>query len=196
MSFRQALALVLLCLPAAAAFPAAEQPGPVDTVDGFHKTLIQALQAPSFEQRVEILTPAVDRRFNLQTIARISLGRHWRSLSADQQTRVIEALRMLVITTYADRFDRWNNQQFTTLGTRDMPRDRVRVNTQLATDDETVSLDYQLQLTGGEWRIYDIVAEGVSDLALKRSSYAALFDAGGLEAVIAEIEQSTAGNGP
>ena len=43
-------------------------------VDDFHAALIQALQTPDFDARFALLEPAVQRLFDLQTIARISLS--------------------------------------------------------------------------------------------------------------------------
>ncbi|MEK9824157.1 MAG: ABC transporter substrate-binding protein, partial [Gammaproteobacteria bacterium] len=66
----------------------------------------------------------------------------------------------------------------------------MRVRTTLQTKTESVDLDYQLQLKNGEWRIYDVIANGVSDLSLKRSNYASLFATGGLETVQREIRDN------
>jgi phospholipid transport system substrate-binding protein len=54
-----------------------------------------------------------------------------------------------------------------------------------------VSLEYLLQRAGTDWRIINIVADGVSDLALKRAEYQRLFGSGGIEGLIAELEQQT-----
>jgi phospholipid transport system substrate-binding protein len=48
-----------------------------------------------------------------------------------------------------------------------------------------------LQQDGDDWRIINIVADGVSDLALKRAEYQRLFASGGIEGLIAEIERQT-----
>ena len=41
------------------------------------------------------------------------------------------------------------------------------------------------------WRIINIVADGVSDLALKRAEYQRVFASGGIDGLVAELEQQT-----
>ena len=54
-----------------------------------------------------------------------------------------------------------------------------------------VPLEYLLQEGPDGWRIINIVADGVSDLALKRAEYQRVFSSGGIEALIAELEEQT-----
>jgi phospholipid transport system substrate-binding protein len=54
-----------------------------------------------------------------------------------------------------------------------------------------VPLVYLLQEDAQGWRTVNIVADGVSDLALKRAEYQRLFASGGIEGLIAELEQQT-----
>ncbi len=173
---------------------AGSEAGPVTVVNAFHDTLIQAMKNPVYEERVALVRPAINDHFQIHTIARISLGRNWQMLSDTQQSEFQAGLTELITTTYASRFKNYHDQVFTIVGSEDMKRQRKRVNSTLITRDETVSLDYQLQLKDDEWRIYDIVANGVSDLSLRRSSYAALFKNGGLDAVMAEISQNIISN--
>ena len=169
-------------------------PGPVPVVTSFHEALTAALKAGSYEHRLTIVRHAVSDFFQIHTIARISLGRYWRSLSAEEQTSYEALLQDLITSTYASRFKEDNGQLFSIVATESIVADRERVRSILTTKSETVTLDYQLQHQDGNWLIYDIVANGVSDLSLKRSSYSAIFSAGGLESVRQEIRANIAGN--
>jgi phospholipid transport system substrate-binding protein len=54
------------------------------------------------------------------------------------------------------------------------------------------TLEYLLEREAdGTWRIINIVADGVSDLALKRAEYQRLFASGGIEGLLAELERQT-----
>ena len=68
------------------------------------------------------------------------------------------------------------------------------MRTQLHTDSEKVDLDYQLVDLGGQWKIFDVVANGVSDLSLKRATYSATFESSGVTGVIEEIRQTIKDN--
>ena len=69
---------------------------------------------------------------------------------------------------------------------------RMQVSTAVVRADQPdVALEYLLQNNSDSWRIINIVADGVSDLALKRAEYQRVFASGGIEGLIAELEQQT-----
>jgi len=148
------------------------------------------MQTETYEGRLALVSPAVSKHFEIGTVARISLGRNWQGPSPQQQADYRALLAELVTTTYAFRFDHYDGQVFAVTASEPIGRQRMRVRSTLQTKTESVDLDYQLQLKDGEWRIYDVIANGVSDLSLKRSNYASLFAAGGLNAVQAEIRDN------
>jgi len=163
---------------------------PEQVVESFHKVLISAMQATTDETRRDIVDEAINNHFQIHTIARISLGRNWRTLQSDEQSDYMALMEELISTTYASRFDKFDNQTFTIMSSSPIASNRARVKSILNTKSEVVNLDYQLQFSEESWRIYDIVANGVSDLSLKRSNYAALFADGGLDAITADIRAS------
>ena len=190
---RWALLGALLCLalplPASAGEAPATPPA-AGLVERFHSQLLEVMQLDSYAQRVAALDPAVTRTFDVGTIARISLGRHWAELSAEQQTDYAALMLRLIITTYAARFDNYSGQRFATLGEKPLPRSRAQVRTLLYTGSDEISLDYQLIFKAGVWQVYDVAAQGVSDLSLKRSAYSAAYAEGGLAAAQAEVAKT------
>lgn len=167
---------------------------PSDVVTAFHQALTTAMKSGSYQNRLSVVEPAVTSHFQIHTIARISLGRHWRSLNAEDQAGFLLLLKDLVTSTYASRFKEDSGQVFSIRATEPIATNRKRVKSILETSTEIVTLDYQLQQEDGIWRIYDIVANGVSDLSLKRSNYSAMFKKGGLESVRQDILSSIAAN--
>ncbi|MCZ6652677.1 MAG: ABC transporter substrate-binding protein, partial [Planctomycetota bacterium] len=68
---------------------------------------------------------------------------------------------------------------------RELVRTVLEVNEDPADD---VSLDYLLHDSDGKWRIVNVIANGVSDLSLKRADYGAVVKAQGLDSLIAKLE--------
>ena len=164
-------------------------------VTAFHTALTTAMKRSSYKQRLSVVEPAVADHFQIHTIARISLGRrYWGSLNAEEKSSFQTLLEDLVSSTYASRFKDDKGQVFSITATEPIATNRKRVKSILETNTETVALDYQLQQEEGTWRIYDIVANGVSDLSLKRSNYSAMFKKSGLESVRQEILSNIAAN--
>ena len=186
-------ASVMLYATTALAAPsddAASEAGPTEVVEAFHASLIRVMMTPGLEERQALLEPVVASSFDLGTIGRISLGRSWRKMEDEARRDFSDLMKKLIVANYASRFGKYDGQEFSIREVKDLRRGRKQVRTQLTTSQDTVSLDYQLDNTDEGWRIYDVVANGVSDLSLKKSSYTALHKKGGLEAVIASVQEN------
>ena len=157
-------------------------------VDAFHQLLIQAMQTPAYADRLVALRPAVGELFDIPTISRISLGRTWRALEESAKAGFQDLLRELVIATYADRFDSYDGQRFERLGAQATGRGWA-IKTQLVrANGERVNLDYYFN---GD-AVYNLVADGVSDLSLRRADYNSIIKQRGYEALLRHIEENIA----
>lgn len=163
---------------------------PVVVIEDFHQTLIAIMQAElTFEGREQRLQPAVAASFDLSTIARISIGSAWRDLDDARQQDLVTNLNTLIAVTYADRFKRYNNHRFLTRNSSDAGGGRSSVRTRLErVDGDDVQLDYFLV----EGLIFNVVADGVSDLSLRRAEYSTILRDSGFDALLQDIERKIA----
>jgi phospholipid transport system substrate-binding protein len=182
-----ALLLLALAMPLARAAAA-----PADTVTGFHNVLLDNMRqgkSRSCAERVQRLNLAVENTFDLPFLSQHVLRRQWSSLSAAQQTEFTATLKDMIVTTYASQFSRYNGEKFTTLNTQDSGGHRlVHARLDLASG-EPVSFDYVLRETAGGWRTINVIAGGVSDLALRSAQYDRLFKDKGFAGLIGSIRE-------
>jgi phospholipid transport system substrate-binding protein len=169
-----------------------------DTPAATIASLQQALVAVSddrtnatVEDRYEELEPVVVATHDLPYIAEFALRRQWASLTDDERQRFVAAFQRLSVMTYAARFANVASGSFRGIEAGEPDANgRVQVTTAIARQGQAdVSLEYLLQETPHGWRIINIVADGVSDLALKRAEYQRVFGSGGIEGLISELEQ-------
>jgi len=142
----------------------------------------------------ETLAPVVKTTHDLDYIARFTLNRSWSSLTEEQQNLFIEQFETLSIWLYIDRFSHAENailstEQLTASHTASIRGDRVEVRSLITTSEREIPLDYSLQQTDNGWRIINIIADGVSDLALRRSEYAGIVQDSGFEGLIEHLDQ-------
>ena len=91
--------------------------------------------------------------------------------------------------TYAARFGNVTEQTFVRLESEEANAERITIYTLIKRKEgEDVTLDYLLQLNESGWQIINIVADGVSDLALKRSEYRSVLADGSIEELIDYVE--------
>ena len=196
-AFRSWLALLVLGLPAAPAAAAdLATDSPAATISTLQAGLVEAASArpgATVDERYRALEPLILATHNLPYIAEFALRRQWASLTDDQRQRFVAAFQRLSVMTYAARFGNVAPDAFRALDVGETDAGgRVQVRTAIAREGQPdVSLEYVLQQDGQAWRIINIVADGVSDLALKRAEYQRVFTSGGIEGLLAELEQQT-----
>ena len=186
------LTLVLIVLPLSASHGAQTAAG--STVATLHSTLLDVMkrsQELGYKGRYEALNPVISDSFDFAAIARVVLGRYWSELKPEQQQAFVEAFTRLSVATYASRFDSFSGESFRPVDATEQGDENVTVKTELVkADGGTVRLDYVLRPGEGErWRILNVVADGISDLSLKRADYTSIMKNEGYEALITKLNE-------
>ena len=185
------VAALLVCV----AIHAADKNNAADTVETLHATLLEVMQNATdlgYGGRVEKLNPVLNETFDFTTIARIVTGQHWKTLDTDKQQRFVDTFGRLSAATYAANFNGFSGEQFKTLNV-DEKRGRYIVRTVIVKGDgEEVSLDYVVSDNDGVLQIVNVIAQGVSDLSLKRADYTAVIDSEGFDSLLNRLEQKIA----
>lgn len=213
---RRALATLLATgllatgLPAVAAAPAGEAPkidtsGPAQLIGSVAEAMLVSLDAHRAEYRKDPaqLDALVDQvmlpYFDAPYAARLVLGRHWTSASAEQRTRFVDAFYHSLLRNYGNALVDFTPDRLKVLpyqGAADAPNATVR--TQVRKNDGTlIAVNYTLHRTNGGWKAWDVVIEGVSYVKSFRDDFGSEIEQRGLDAVIQRLEkqQRTTGGG-
>lgn len=189
--------LILAVLPPGQIAAESEAASPTEVVETLHDGLIEVMknsESLGYDGRARTLQPIVDESYDLPFMARSSVGRSWKDLGDEEKTRYTEAFSRLTVANYAGRFNGYEGQRFTLVGTEDGIQNTVLVKTRLLrANGEEVQLDYRLRQTQGRWRIIDVFLDGtISELALRRSEYSAVIAREGFPALLEAIEEKIA----
>ncbi|MCX7184556.1 MAG: HpnM family protein [Nitrosospira sp.] len=189
--------VAVMLLVASMSWAQKPEPGdPGQVVQRFHESLLEAMREGSrlgYRGRLELLASAVERSHDLDFIARTSLGSHWTKLDPEQQRVFTDTFRQLSISSYAEWFKSHEGERFEFVEQQPMPREQVLVRSRLIqAKGEVVRFDYVLRQTKDGWRIINILADGVSDLALKRVEYRAILERDGFPALVDMLKKKIA----
>jgi len=191
-----AVAALIFAMPLSAMSATVEAEKPATVIEHFHAALLAVMQHAErlgFQGRYTTLEPEIRRTYNLPLLARFSIGRGWRHLSADQRKQFVAIFSRLVIATYANRFDGYSGETFKYVAEQPLSHRRSLIHTLLVRpNDDDVQLDYILRQSHHQWRVINVIADGVSDLALKRADYAALLKRQGFAALINKLKEKIA----
>jgi len=162
--------------------------GPTAVVNRFDETLIGVMkdgESLGYQGRFKRLQPVMQEAFALDYMAEKSLGQHWSELSEADRATWRQLFGEFTIANYAANFDRFAGQRFDMLGEEASSNDTTLVKTKVVSPGiDDVALTYRLQKMGGTWKIIDVFLKGtVSELALRRSDYASVFERNGFAAL-------------
>ena len=189
------MAAMLLYLPASWA-QKPDTTSPVQTVNSLHATLLKGMREGDkigFQGRFKLLAPVINRTHDLGFIAHTILGKLWTKLDREQQHIFIGTFRKLSISTYAGWFKNYEGERFEFIEKKTIPRNQILVRSRLIkANGDTVSLDYILRQGKKGWHIINILADGVSDLALKRVEYRSILRQKGFPVFIDMLKEKIA----
>jgi len=154
-----------------------------------------ALRAhPSQQDLITLLDTMVDKHFAFATTTRLSIGPAWRDLTPEQQARLTILFSRLVIRTYADQFQSKTPPVVTYSPAQELRAGRYEIPTRAVSDDKTYAISYRMDYdpASSRWRIYDIVAEGVSLIANYRAQFDPIIHKSGAPGLIQTLEAKLA----
>ena len=134
-----------------------------DTVQRLYDALLSTMkngrtlgQSGRFKQ----LEPVIRRTFDIPSMARLSVGSSWATLTEAQRQQVTESLGRYISAIYADRFDSYAGQRLQVTGEQ-LAAAGVMVRSQIVkTNGELVTVNYMMHRNGNSWLISDIYLDG------------------------------------
>jgi len=165
---------------------------PLACVEALHAGLIRSAAAADsrgLEQRSEGLRPLIVATHDLRYIAEFTVRRHWERFNDEERQAFLRLFERLSVTTYASRFVAVEEDTLAINESRQLASGRAQVVAAIARADGTeVPLEYTLQEDAGGWRIVNVIADGVSDLALKRAEYQRILSDGSVANLLSELD--------
>ena len=132
--------------------------------------------------------PILNRAMDLESITRRAIGPGWKQFTAAERARAVELFSALMVRTYSGRFTSGSRPKIDFKPTVALASERWEVPARIYRDGSSYEVLFRIEIRPGGPRIYDIVAEGVSFVANYRAQFDALFQKGGVDAVLRALE--------
>jgi phospholipid transport system substrate-binding protein len=115
----------------------------------------------------------IDEAFDYNTMAKISLGTKWKSLSQSEKTEFIKAFERKIKHSYLDKLRLYNNQKVNIKKLKKVKSNRITLETQVIGVDDTYKVIYLFfkQKQNNQWYIYDVELVGVSIIQTYRKQF-------------------------
>jgi phospholipid transport system substrate-binding protein len=173
-------------------------PGPAAAIEALNDALLLVMKAGHgvpFATRMAMLTPVIERVFDLPTLLENSVGpAKWAVLPAGQKAELLDAFTAFTVSSYVGNFDAFNGESFTILPElRHVGRDVVVATRLTGTGGDLTKIDYQLREANGGWKVVDILLDGaISRVAVTRSDFRSLLAQNDAAPLIASLRAKSA----
>lgn len=139
---------------------------------------------------VALVDAKVMPHVNFQRMTASAVGRYWRQATPEQQKRLQDEFKILLVRTYSGALAQVQDQTVELKPMRAAAGDKeVVVRTEIRGRGDPVQLDYRLENTGSEWKVYDINVLGVWLVENYRSSFAQEIGASGIDGLIGKLAE-------
>jgi phospholipid transport system substrate-binding protein len=145
--------------------------------------------SPEARRRIEAL---ITRSVDLPWMLRASLGPQWKAMTAKQRTALEKAFVNRFRRASSGVLEPYRSTRITYGTETDAGAGEVRVPTRVDVDGEPLEIAYALRREGGEWRIVDIVSDGVSTVDNYRASFARVIAKEGVDGLVRRLERGLA----
>ena len=150
----------------------------------------KSIQAGDVKQVMALVDAKVMPHVNFQRMTSSAVGRYWRQATPDQQKRLQDEFKTLLVRTYSGALSQVKEQTVQLKPMRGNPGDaEVVVRTEVRGKGDPVQLDYRLEKAAGGWKIFDVNVMGVWLVENYRNSFAQEISSNGIDGLIAKMAE-------
>lgn len=158
----------------------------------------KTIQSGDMSRIVALVDTKIMPNVNFQRMTASAVGPGWRQATPEQQKRLQEEFKTLLVRTYAGALTQVSDQTISMKPMRAAPEDKeVVVRTEVKGRGDPVQLDYRLEKTPGQglgWKIYNLNVLGVWLVETYRSQFAQEISAKGIDGLIATLADRNKAN--
>ncbi|HRM62742.1 MAG: phospholipid-binding protein MlaC [Acidovorax temperans] len=148
----------------------------------------KAIQAGDIDKVIALVDKTVMPNVNFRRMTAAAVGPGWRQATPEQQKRLQDEFKVLLVRTYAGALAQVSDQTVRIKPMRAAADDKdVLVRTEIVGKGDPIQLDYRLEKTPGEgagWKIYNLNVLGVWLVETYRSQFAQEINAKGIDGLI------------
>ena len=186
--------LALLLMLAAAPLQAAQS---IQLVENAINRVLETLRAdqvraesdPAFV--LDVIEREVFPLLDIDGMARLILARHWRDADPGQRERFTVAFRDTLLNAYGVRLADYLDRNVVVIPRRSREDDRMAVvatEIEVGNGQPNLIVNYRLRPVEGQWKVFDVEAEGLSFVGNFRSHFNTEINRDGLDALILRLE--------
>jgi phospholipid transport system substrate-binding protein len=151
----------------------------------------RTIQAGDGAKIAALIETKIVPHFDLRRITQLAVGQGWRRATPEQQERLMQEFKTLLVRTYSGALASYRDQEIEFRPLRAAAGDtEVTVKSLIRQKGaEPIAVEYDLARVGAQWKIFDVRLGGISLVATYRSSFAEEVRNNGVDGLIGLLER-------
>lgn len=150
----------------------------------------KTVQAGDLTRLMSMVDSQIMPNVNFTRMTASAVGRIWRQATPEQQKRLQEEFKTLLIRTYSGALAQVKDQTINVKPLRAAAGEtEVIVRTEILGRGEPAQLDYRLEKVAAGWKIYDLNVLGVWLVETYRTQFSQEINAKGIDGLIASLSE-------
>ncbi|MDO8456864.1 MAG: ABC transporter substrate-binding protein [Burkholderiaceae bacterium] len=155
----------------------------------------KAIQAGDVGRIMALVDNKIMPHVNFTRMTAAAVGRNWRQATPEQKKRLQDEFKTLLVRTYSGALSQVKDQTISVKPLRASPEDtEVVVRTEVIGRGDPIQLDYRMEKTPANWKIYDLNVLGIWLVETYRTQFAQEISAKGIDGLIAALAQRNKAN--
>ena len=175
----------------------AEAGVPLDTVEAHVKEVLDILRDPVLEGEAhkkvkeEKIETIANEMFDYVALSKLTLGRSWRDFNKEQQKEFVSLYRSILKKAYMDKILAYTDEQVVFDRDIMLSENKAEVHTRIITKSAEIPINYRLYLKDGQWKVYDVIVEGISLVQNYRTQFREILANNSPEEVLKILREKT-----
>jgi phospholipid transport system substrate-binding protein len=149
-----------------------------------------SIQTGDVAKIIALVDSKVMPHVNFQRMTASAVGRYWRQATPDQQKRLQDEFKVLLVRTYSGALAQVKDQTVQLKPMRgSADAAEVVVRTEVRGKGDPIQLDYRLEKSPAGWKIYDVNVLGIWLVENYRNSFAQEIGANGIDGLIGKLAE-------
>ena len=183
------------CIPESQPLPATGAPTEAmrTTVSqGLEVLQDQELKKPErADERVTRLKKIADVRFDYGEMAKRSLGGQWDKLEERERQEFVSLFTEFLTATYVEQMHAYSGEEVRFLKER-LEGNHAEVKSLLVGKKTEIPMDYRLLKQGDDWKVYDVLIDGISLVQNYRGQFTAILRSSSYEQLVQILREKIA----
>ena len=141
---------------------------PLETIQTQVNRALEVLRDPALkaesakETKEKKIWSILDAVFDYTELSRRTLGQQWKQFTPDQQEEFTRLFGKLLGGVYMDRIIAYKDEKVVFGKVTNLSDKTAEVQSEVVKSSKPIPINYRMILENGEWKVYDVVIEGVS----------------------------------